>query len=544
MKRKRIILKTRLILIAAFTIITIYSSGQKDAAGIRLLELNQLGKAKSFFLKAVQSDPNNINHIFYMGETYFKLGMIDSAEYYYNSGIKIKTESALNYIGAGMILQEKGKPDEAKKMFTKAESYSNYKDANIYVKLAQACTNGSNKNFELADYYLQSAKKLKKTLASIYITTGNIFEMKNNLGDAATEYERAIYYDNKCTEAHYHLGVIYSKAQNFTASTNSFNTVIANDSNYFLVYRELGELYYNYGYYAKASENYGRYIRLSDPDFNDNIRYATILFFNKEYNKSQELLSQIVKSDSTNPVILRLNAYNLFEMKDYTNGLKAMYKFFEITPSARIIAQDMEYMGKMLSKNSQDSLAIVYYNNALQMDSTKKSLYEFIGNSYDRLKKFNFSADYYSKLLKVKKNVLSSDYFQYGRACYNAGNLFTEVADSLTKKSFYMESDTAFGTVISLSPASYIGYFWRARVKAMLDPESEIGLAKPFYEKVISITEPTPDKYKRELIEAYKYMGYYYFLQKDKDVSKEFWNKVLAIDPADATALEALKGIK
>lgn len=534
--------KTTLLIILCMMIASSYA--QRDPYGIRLLETNQLQKARNYYIKQVAEKPNNVFNLFYLGETYYRLEKYDSAETCFNNGIKISPESPINYIGAGKILLDKGKPDEAKKLFTKAESYSGNKDALIYVDLAQACIDSKNKNYEFADYYLQEAKKYKKTLTSIYIVAGSIYEQKNNLGDAATEYERAIYYDNKCIEAYLKLGIIYSKAQNFNASINAFNTVIKLDSNYFPVYRELGELYYTYGYYPKASDNFSRYISMSESDNNDNIRYATILFFNKEYQKSLNLLSQIIKSDSSNPVILRLNAYDLYEIKDYTNGLRAMNNFFKNTPPARVIATDMEYMGKLLSKNNQDSLAIVFYNNALSMDSSKTSLYENLGNSCDRLKKFDQSSIYYNKLIKVKKNILSSDYFQYGRACYNAGNMYLELADSLIKKSFYISSDTAFGTVISLSPGSYVGYFWRARVKAMLDPESEAGLAKPLYEKVISITEVSPDKYKKELIESYKYMGYFFFLQKDKEKSKEYWNKVLLLDPTDTMAQEALKGIK
>jgi len=537
-------MKKRTLLLIILCLMIASSYAQRDTYGIRLLENNQLLKAKVYYLKLVSEKPGNVYNNFYLGETYYRLGKPDSAEICYNNGIRISPETAISYAGAGKILLDKGKPDDAKKLFTKAESYSNYKDAALYVQLALACVDAKIKNYEMADYYLQEAKKLKKTLTSIYIVTGTIFEQKNNLGDAATEYERAIYYDNKCIEANFKLGIIYSKAQNFNASINAFNNVIKLDSGYFPVYRELGELYYTYGYYPKASENFSKYISMSEPDNDDNIRYATILFFNKEYQKSLDLLSKIIKTDSGNPVILRLNAYDLYEIKDYTNGLKAMNNFFKITPSARVIATDMEYMGKLLSKNNQDSLAIIYYNSALNMDSSKTSLYENLGNSYDRMKKFDKSSDYYSKLLKVKKNILSSDYFQYGRACYNAGNMFTEIADSLIKKSFYIKSDTAFGTVISLSPGSYVGYFWRARVKAMLDPESEAGIAKPYYEKVIAITEPNSDKYKKELIESYKYMGYFYFLTKDKEKSKEFWNKVLVLDPADTMAQEALKGIK
>ena len=42
----------------------------------------------------------------------------------------------------------------------------------------------------------------------------------------------------------------------------------------------------------------------------------------------------------------------------------------------------------------------------------------------------------------------------------------------------------------------------------------------------------------------YKYLGYYFLLQSDYETSKDYWNKILAIDPNDALAKTALEGIE
>ena len=56
--------------------------------------------------------------------------------------------------------------------------------------------------------------------------------------------------------------------------------------------------------------------------------------------------------------------------------------------------------------------------------------------------------------------------------------------------------------------------------------------------------EKNQDKYRKELSECYRYLGYYYYLKQDMDSSKLYWNKILDIAPTDKTALEALKNIK
>ncbi|EJW0685513.1 hypothetical protein N8K20_005103, partial [Escherichia coli] len=99
--------------------------------------------------------------------------------------------------------------------------------------------------------------------------------------------------------------------------------------------------------------------------------------------------------------------------------------------------------------------------------------------------------------------------------------------------------------VAEQAPDSYLGDMWRARTHSAMDPETTEGLAKPYYEKVVDVllakNEP---RYNSALIECYSYLGYYYLLKSDYATSKEYWNKILAIDPTNATANKALDGIK
>jgi hypothetical protein len=64
------------------------------------------------------------------------------------------------------------------------------------------------------------------------------------------------------------------------------------------------------------------------------------------------------------------------------------------------------------------------------------------------------------------------------------------------------------------------------------------------YEQLIEKSLTNPDKYKKELIEAYMYFAAYYInIKKDVPKAKEYLEKILAIDPAHAQAKEALKVI-
>ena len=67
-------------------------------------------------------------------------------------------------------------------------------------------------------------------------------------------------------------------------------------------------------------------------------------------------------------------------------------------------------------------------------------------------------------------------------------------------------------------------------------------------EKVVEMLLPKNDaRYNTVLTECYSYLGYYYMLQakpEDYAISKEYWNKILGIDPNNALAKTALQGIE
>ena len=164
---------------------------------------------------------------------------------------------------------------------------------------------------------------------------------------------------------------------------------------------------------------------------------------------------------------------------------------------------------------------------------------------------------YYQKYTEETGNSEPGDVLRLGKCFYNVA-CRDSVTDSRNRE--LMVADSLFGVVSVEVPQSYVGYFWRARVNSMLDPETEKGLARPYYEKVIEIALEQPERNKKELIESYKYLGYYYYLQADAitaknngnplpakaeyDTAKSYFSKVIGIDPADEIASQALKQIK
>jgi len=75
-----------------------------------------------------------------------------------------------------------------------------------------------------------------------------------------------------------------------------------------------------------------------------------------------------------------------------------------------------------------------------------------------------------------------------------------------------------------------------------LDPDQSKGLAKPYYEKYILLVNPENiEKYKKNLIESYLYLGGFYDQKNDIPQAHAAWNELLKLDPENAVAKRGLE---
>jgi tetratricopeptide (TPR) repeat protein len=128
------------------------------------------------------------------------------------------------------------------------------------------------------------------------------------------------------------------------------------------------------------------------------------------------------------------------------------------------------------------------------------------------------------------------------------------------KQLYYLQKvDSVFSLFSDIAPDNYLGYFWRARVNSLIDEETTLGLAKPYYEKVVEITLPTAEKNIRELTESYRYLGYYYYVQAENKAianknnakvakeeylqSRDYFSRVLDLDPKNEVAKQVIEAI-
>lgn len=504
--------------------------------GLNAIDCEKYNYAKQIFSILISSSPFDAELNYYKGMVYYSMQQKDSAKAYFERGVKLnsaETKIAYNFVGLGKLALDKNNAAEAKINFDKAFMFSNSKDIKVYLFIADAyLNNAGTKDANQAIAVLTKSLALDKKNSDAYLLLGDAYVVQTDGGKAMSNYETAVELNPKSAKGYMKIGQLYAKARSYDGAKNAFQNCIKIDSMFVPVYRELAELHFTKKEYRDAKEAYKKYVSLAENNVSTLSRYASLLFLCKDYANTMSTINQIRQIDSSNVILDRLLGYASYEQGNYKQGLVSMKKFFARIDSQKIFSSDYEYLGKLYSKTGNDSLAIMYFNKAIAMDSTKAELHGDIAQLYTQKKKYNEAANEY-ELKAQQMQLTTQDYFSMGNAYYFGQN--------------YSKADSAFAKVVELRPNVYLGYFWRGRASSNLDPDLKQGLAKPHYEKcveIISVDSASIVKYKKELVESYWYLTNYYIQKEDDTNTKLFCKKVLEFDPEHKDAKKVIESLK
>jgi tetratricopeptide (TPR) repeat protein len=518
----------------------------------------------------VESRKQTTNPIYsyWLGKVYLSQGLSDSARLAFND-VKLKPDGG--YLASiGLALLESLTGDSKKGQLELKRLYYDKDLKNSYEKCQLGYAFGRTGDLKSCDELISQACAVLTDQPSVFMYAGNVYaeldlHYKDGqlLGKACGKYEQVIYKDKQNIPARLAIAKAYTGGRNFSDARRLLQEVFSIDSTSLMGHKLMGELCYLTGNYTEASKNYTYYADRSKLDPSEMEKFVNILWFNKEYAKANKIIKQLLAMGSKSEVLLRLYAYTCAETKQGSEGLEAIRSFFNrrtVIDSSRLIASDFDYYGRLLAATGKDSLAIIQYKKSLSLDSTQFNIYEQIAKSAEKMKDFVQAVEAYNRLIKSKPNTPSSIFFQKGRNLMLLIDIATVKADTALTNGYLREAANSFEKVIELTPNSHLGYQWKGRALSALDPETTKGLAKECYLKAVSMLEAKnqPDKYRQDLIEGYRYLGYLNYLLYDKSKAEKnqdqmttykteatvWWQKVLTLDPENTIAKQALTALK
>jgi tetratricopeptide (TPR) repeat protein len=527
----------------------------------KALDAEQYEKAKSVLKSIIQAKPSNGKAAFLLGNVYLKQNIEDSAKIYFQKGLAASEGAKFNNIGLGQLDLDNGKSADAKLKFDAATKDVKKKDVEEYIYVAQAYTNSSTPDYKSAIAILNKAKVANPNDANVLVALGDAFYGDKNQNEAYVSYRSAFQMDNTLIRAKMQLGVLLKGARNFTEATKAYDEVIALNPNYGPVYRELAETYYLWGnmdakkyteYIQKSLGYYEKYMSLTDYSLSSRMRHADFLILAKDYKALEVEANKMKELDNVNPRILRYLGYSAYENGNTDAAITALTEF-TTKGTNKVIAKDYYYLALARTKKaiSEDgktidatlfTSAIADLKKAVEMDPVLANDLNAIGKNYFSQKQYAASASIFEIAITNpnSKNFLEDNIY-YGLNVYTENRGKTpETQDKVALD----KADKAIDIVIAQSPDYLESYLYKARINNTLEKD-EVTLKsyQQFADLVIAKGAESITANKAKLTESYNNMAAIY-ANSNKSKALEYFNKTLALDPANEYALKSIKLLK
>ena len=470
-----------------------------------------------------------------------------------------------------------------KKMTPPAPEY-----AFALAKIAESYVNSIENTVDtgLALPLIRQALTIDNKNPEIYFTAGDIYMMANDGSNAIKNYNLAQFADPQSPTAAMKIGYVYFKARAFTQAIQNFEEAINLNNNYAPAYRELGQLYWRAGRLDQSKENFKKYLDLTAGNIPAKVRYVNSLFYAGDYEEVIKNVDEILAIDQSRGYMNRLAGYSYYEKEnpDYDKALAYMEKLFSVVEKDALLQKDHHYMARILVKMNQDYTKNLDELNSLknQLDREKsrmaaasaankakfaasvdeltkkvnelepkvasankdldRAFREFdlafkakrtdasapmtpverailseMASNYNSFRRYEGAAKTWAKLIDPSKENNLNEYMLIGRAYYNAEK--------------YKSADSVLNVVIQKSPDYLPAHAQVARTYSRMDPDMKTGIARPKFEKYLSIAAKDSLENMTEMLEAMTYLGYFNMENGNYTKAKEYYNRMINLNP-------------
>ena len=394
--------------------------------------------------------------------------------------------------------------------------------------------------------YANEAGKPKYQYAPAYLLLGDIESAYGtDGGKAAGFYNQAINFDPKNPEGYKKWAMVYRKISPSQAAKKlqDMKAMCPNeDIDAFTahIYMLAGDEKQAYENYKKADIN-----KLDKTGLNEFVRCS---YFTGKFEDALRAAEAGIKLEPRNPTFNRLAMFSNYELKNYDAAKSYIHKYFNETDSAKFSEYDHFYTALIYQALEDKDNMYAQYDKALELvnDSSmikRWAILKSVSDSYLKDQQFDNAIKYYQDYLACKPEINSDDHEGLAKIYSKYAD-----ADETRKAELVGKAVEAYRTMGEKFPiqAIYAAYQC-ATMNNKLDKTGEKGLAKPDYQKVVSLLENKADRDKSEntiLKYSYHYLMSNAFLYgKNKPLAKEYADKILAIDPEYAPA-QQIKDLK
>jgi predicted Zn-dependent protease len=525
--------KSKMCLLVATAILgAVNLLAQSVDQGKRFFYAQRLKSAKDQFEKLIAANPNNIDAVYWLGQTEIELKNPRGAKELYQKTLATNGSAPLALIGMGHVELIDGKKEDARQRFETAISLTKSKDINVFNAVAQANIDAKDGDATYAIEKLNLATQVKNfNNAETWMLMGDAYRKLIDGGGAVQSYQKALTADPKLAAAKYKIGKIYLTQKNYEYALPAFEEATQLDAAYAPAYYELFYYYY-FRDIDKAAGYFDKYLANTDPGPTSEYDRISILYARKKYADCIAASTQKVNAegDNADKRYYKLIAYSYFDQQDSVNAKNWLDQYFAKQKPDAFSPNDYEFRAQVLSKfPGNEAEALRHYDLAVNADTSYDGKMELMTKAADFAKKVGnneANANWMEAIYKAKKKTSNTDLYNLGFAYYRSKN--------------YAKSDSIFTSYIDKYPNEIFGYLWTARSKQALDDSTNSkGLAVDAYKTLLDKAATIDSvKYKSQILSSCFFLiQYYNDVKKDKPSAIAYCDRILQTDPTNADAI-------
>lgn len=526
------------------------ADGYKD--GIEYFKADQFDNAKEILTKNLNNPgTDKALSYYYLGAIDLKNGDKAAAKANFDKGVAANSGCAFNFVGLGQLDLLNGNIKAAEDHFKKAANI-NKKNAEISVLIARAYYNADPTKYakEIQKYIDKARKDSKNQEPSIYIFEGDRLMDQNQIGDAAGQYENAIYWQADNSEGYVKYANAYVGV-NPGFAIKKLEELVALQPHSALAQRELAEKYYANNQWRKASDIYGKYIQNPNHFPEDRARYSVLLYYGENYQLSLEIAESYLANDPNDFLMNRMKMLNLAALKRYDEAKTTAEKFF--TLKGYFSGNDYLTYSDILNALGDTDAGLEILEKGANDLPDNLAMQQKLSETYLTAKRYADAATSYDRYIdakaKTEEPVTVTDYFAGG------GRYLTYAAstDSLPEAAAAAAKGVAYIDKGLAEQPNNPSLVRRKAQLIMVGNGKEMNQAAANeYLRLLELLDMTPDSknpnnpnndiayYKN----AYQMLGIYYDGINDKDNAVKYFSLLLELDPENEAVRNYVENAK
>ncbi|RYF86914.1 MAG: tetratricopeptide repeat protein [Chitinophagaceae bacterium] len=511
---------------------TVTAMAQTVQEGIGHWYAERYQSARSAFEKLTAANPNNLEAVYWLGQTLIAQDDIAGAKALYQKTLAANGNAPWVLVGMGEVNLIEGKAAEARQQFEAAINASKGKkggDPAILAAVGRANIQHYSDDKKIGDIEyaiakLNEAAQQAPNNADVFVALGNAYRKKHNGSEAVLAYRKAGSY----APALFRTASIYETQRNWEAVVEYLNATVAADAKFAPAYEKL----YYYNLIEKrdfpTAESFGKlYVTNSDPSVENDYILAQTKFVQNQFQDAITIANKIVQQTNGNPKprVFRLLAYSNLGLKDTAKACEYSNSFLTKASEEDLLANDFILHANTCGVNNP-AIVQADISRALGLDTVLSHQLLMLSDLVKTAranKQYNLEAQlmYNSHELRGA-SANPADLFYIGTRFYYGNN--------------FEKADTVLSGFITAFPDSVDGYYWRALTRSQLDSGMIQGLAVPDFEKTVQLSENSKERFKSQAAQAAQLLALYYNnIKKDRAAAQAIVAKGLEFDPENTT---------